>query len=58
MDLVSAHQEGYITNRLSRECLGFEKTKSLDLFNRLIDLNEIQKVGAGAKTQYRLKEDK
>jgi hypothetical protein len=57
-DINYIKENGYITNRLSRECLGFGKTKSLDLFNRLIDLNEIEKIGAGVKTQYRLKEEK
>ena len=39
---------GFITNRISRENLGFGKTKSLNLFNKLIDEDKIEKIGSGS----------
>jgi ATP-dependent DNA helicase RecG len=48
---------GYITNSLSRAHLGFGKTKSISLFNKLIDKDKIEKTGSGFSTKYILKLD-
>lgn len=48
-------ENGFITNRISREKLGFGKTKSVGLFNKLLEVNKIDKVGSGSNTRYILK---
>lgn len=45
----------YITNILSRENLGLGRTKSLKIFNQLIKLNKIEKIGNGSNVRYILK---
>lgn len=45
-------ENGYITNKICREELGFKKTKSIDLFNKLIDKEIIKRTGSGPRTKY------
>lgn len=47
-------QNGYITSKLSSKNLGFGKTKSVKLFNSLIDKRRIEKIGSGSKIKYKL----
>ncbi|MGM9978198.1 MAG: RNA-binding domain-containing protein [Clostridium sp.] len=42
----------YITTKMCIEIFGFKKTKSVEIFNRLIDAGKIKRIGAGPKTQY------
>lgn len=49
-------QKGYVTNKLSRDEIGFGKDKNVDLFNSLMKKNVISKSGSGNKTQYILVE--
>ena len=42
----------YITTKICIEIFGFKKTKSVEIFNRLIDAGKIKRIGAGPKTQY------
>lgn len=46
---------GFITNALCRDNLGFGKTKSTQLFKKLIESNEIERVGTGSKIHYVIK---
>lgn len=48
-------KNGYITNTLSREKLGFGRTKSANLFKDLLKLNIIEKIGKSSNTKYILK---
>lgn len=42
----------YITTKICIEIFGLKKTKSVEIFNRLIDAGKIKRIGAGPKTQY------
>lgn len=48
--------KGFITNALCRDNLGFGKTKSTQLFKKLIESNKIERVGTGSKIHYIIKE--
>lgn len=43
---------GFITNKICREELGFRKTKSIELFNKLIERKVIKRTGSGARIKY------
>ncbi|SHH95001.1 hypothetical protein SAMN02745196_02016 [Clostridium collagenovorans DSM 3089] len=45
----------YITTKLCVETFEFKKTKSVEIFNELINLGRIQRVGSGSKIRYILK---
>lgn len=46
---------GFITNSLSRDNLGFGKTKSSKLFNKLMENGKIERIGSGSKIRYIIK---
>ncbi len=46
---------GFITNSLSRDNLGFGKTKSSKLFNKLVEDGKIERIGSGSKIRYTIK---
>lgn len=46
---------GFITNVLCRDNFGFGKTKSTQLFIKLIESNKIERVGSGSKIHYVIK---
>ena len=48
----------YITTKLCTEILGVGKTKSKKIFNRLIDLGKIKRVGTGSKINYVISNNK
>lgn len=50
--LIYIIENGYITNKICREELGFGKTKSIDLFNKLKDRRIIKRTGSGSKIKY------
>lgn len=56
--LVLHHMYGYIfiTNKICREEIGFGKTKSAQIFKKLVNLGLVRKCGAGAGTYYMLKD--
>lgn len=45
----------YITTKLCVETFEFKKTKSVEIFNKLINLGKIKRIGSGSKTKYILK---
>ena len=53
IDFIS--NNGYITTKLAIENLEFNKSKARKIFETLIDMGEIEKIGAGSKTRYILK---
>lgn len=48
----------YITTKLCTEILGVGKTKSKKIFNRLINLGKIKRVGTGSKINYVISNNK
>lgn len=53
IDFIS--NNGYITTKLAIENLEFNKSKARKIFETLIDMGKIEKIGAGSKTRYILK---
>lgn len=52
LDFINKNK--FITTKLCIETFGFGKTKSVSIFNRLIKLGLIKKVGSGSKISYRI----
>lgn len=48
-------RNGFITNALSRDNLGFGKMKSSQLFKNLVGNNKIERIGTGSKIHYIIK---
>ena len=53
MDFVS--KNGYVTTKLAIEILDMNKSKARKLFDLLVGMGKLEKIGAGPKTRYILK---
>lgn len=55
LDFINKNK--FITTKLCIETFGFGKTKSVSIFNKLIELGRIKKVGSGSKISYILADE-
>lgn len=53
MDFVS--KNGYITTKLAIEILDMNKSKARKVFDLLVGMGKLEKIGSGPKTRYILK---
>ena len=53
MDFVS--KNGYVTTKLAIERLDMNKSKARKVFDLLVGMGKLEKIGSGPKTRYILK---